>query len=212
MQEFNKLNVSCYEKGEKEVQEKMTKCPVCGSEIAKSAKTCPQCGAKNKQPANKTTKIILIAIVMIIAVIILIKFLGIGDTKATIIDNQGNTVELTAKDLIDIYDENEATFDTLYHNAEVSLVGTVDKIEYDISTAGGAGLFITEDYITLKGGWKFSVVHGSHDDILLNLKKGDKIEIKTEISDVWGSEVEINDYSSHDARNWKDNSSVKLQE
>lgn len=124
-------------KENKEVQEKMTKCPVCGSEIAKSAKTCPQCGAKNKQPANKTTKIILIAIVMIIAVIILIKFLGIGDTKATIIDNQGNTVELTAKELIDIYDENEATFDTLYHNAEVSLVGTVDKIEYDISTAGG---------------------------------------------------------------------------
>ena len=160
---------------------------------------------------EKNTVIILIAIVIIIAAIILIKCLGTGDAKATIIDNQGNTVELTAKELMDIHNENEATFDTLYSNAEISLVGTVEKIEYNISTSGGSGLFIKRDYITLKEGWELAVIHGSHDDVLLNLKNGDKLEIQTEISDVW-IEVELGDYSSHDARNWEDHSSIKLQE
>lgn len=46
------------------MSDKMTKCKICGTEIAKSAKTCPKCGAKQKN--SKVLGIILVVLGLII--------------------------------------------------------------------------------------------------------------------------------------------------
>ena len=44
---------------------KMTKCKVCGSDIAKNAKVCPNCGAKNKKPIYQRPWFIILAILVV---------------------------------------------------------------------------------------------------------------------------------------------------
>jgi hypothetical protein len=49
--------------------DKMTNCPVCGSLVAKSAKTCPACGAKQKRrsPLGTFIGVVILVIIAIIA-------------------------------------------------------------------------------------------------------------------------------------------------
>ena len=66
MQYHNKLMFHVMKRRKRnEMNEKMTKCSACGSEITKSVETCPKCGAKNKQSATRITIMILIAIVIL---------------------------------------------------------------------------------------------------------------------------------------------------
>ena len=58
----------------------------------------------------------ILAITTILAMCLALCACG-GGTAATITDNEGNTVQMTAKELKEIYQENEARFDKLYENA-----------------------------------------------------------------------------------------------
>lgn len=66
----------------------MTKCKVCGKDIAASAKACPNCGAKNKKPFYKKWW------VWAIVVIVLIAALGNTDNSTTTntVQNETQTV------------------------------------------------------------------------------------------------------------------------
>lgn len=48
----------------------MTRCSVCGREIAKSAKVCPGCGAKNRQLGNKKFRPITIIVAIIVVALL----------------------------------------------------------------------------------------------------------------------------------------------
>ena len=48
---------------------------------------------------------------------------------ATIETHEGNTEMMTANDLMEKYDANEANFNTLYKGAKISFTGTVKKIK-----------------------------------------------------------------------------------
>lgn len=165
-----------------------------------------------KKPASSKLKIVILIVVLFVAIIVVaMKFMG-SNSAATIVDNNGNTVELTAEELQDIYNENEAQFEKLYSSASITLVGTVEKIEVNVTeTLFGGGMF-NDDIITLKEGWIVKLVHDSHKDLLLKLNKGDKIEVKSEISDVEFKGVEIADQTSYDAYNWTEKSTVTIIE
>lgn len=115
---------------------------------------------------------------------------GSSDTKATIIDNEGNTVQMTAKELIALDDENSAKFDNLYQNAEITLVGTVESVDSGFRENGVSFLW---DRITLEGGWQIQMYHGSHDEVLLELSAGDTVEITSKIKSTFGSCVNMFD-------------------
>ena len=63
-----------------------------------------------------------------------------GGTAATITDNDGNTVQMTAKELKEIHKENEAKFNDLYQGADIELTDTVESV--------------STDTVELKGGWE----------------------------------------------------------
>lgn len=48
------------------MKNQVKKCPVCGADMATSAKACPQCGAKNKKPIYKRVWFWLLVIVIIL--------------------------------------------------------------------------------------------------------------------------------------------------
>ncbi|MBQ4066140.1 MAG: hypothetical protein IJD22_00720 [Clostridia bacterium] len=54
---------------------KMKHCKTCGSEISKNAGACPRCGAKNKS-SGCLTKVILFAVIAILAIIVLALVFG----------------------------------------------------------------------------------------------------------------------------------------
>lgn len=115
---------------------------------------------------------------------------GSSETKATIIDNEGNTVQMTAKELIALDDENGAKFDNLYQDAEINLVGIVESVDSGFMQNGVSFLW---DRITLENGWEIELYHGSHDDVLLELSAGDTVEVTSKIKSTFGSCVTMYD-------------------
>ena len=90
------------------------------------------------------------------------------DTKAQVTDKNGNKTELSANEIVELYEKDHKKFvDTyqLYGTAKIS--GTVEKIE------GGSKLRT----IYLKEGWKICVSSTEHPETEL-LVEGDKIVAK----------------------------------
>ena len=90
-----------------------------------------------------------------------------GGTAATITDNEGNTVQMTAKELKEIYKENEAKFNDLYRGADIELTDAVESV--------------STDTVELKGGWEVQLSTSKHGDILKSLSKGDSVYVKSNI-------------------------------
>lgn len=65
---FNQMRL-IFEKGGKQMSEKMTKCKSCGNDLAASAKACPNCGAKNKKPIFKKWWFWVAIVVVLIGII-----------------------------------------------------------------------------------------------------------------------------------------------
>ena len=72
----------------------------------------------------------ILALIMVLAMCLALCACG-GGTIATITDNEGNTVQMTAKELKKVYDENEAKFNDLYQGADIELTDTVESVSTD---------------------------------------------------------------------------------
>ena len=48
-----------------------------------------------------------------------------SDIKATITDNEGNIINMSSKEMFELYDGNEAKFDKYYLGAKITFVGTM---------------------------------------------------------------------------------------
>ena len=74
--------------------------------------------------------------------------------KATIVTNEGETVEMTAEELMEICDSNEARFNKLYQYAEIEFTGTVDYIKVGTSVLVEDGKITSDQQkIVFKEGW-----------------------------------------------------------
>ena len=181
-------------------------------EVMRNTETDNTGEATTKKSASSKLKIMIVIVLILVAFIVMAMQLMGSNSPATIVDNNGNTIELTAEELQDICNENEAQFKDLYSSASITLVGTVEKIEVDVTERLFGGGAFNDDIITLKEGWIVRLVHDSHKDLLLKLNKGDKIEVKSEIVNAEFNRVEIADQTSYDAYNWTENSTVSIIE
>ena len=107
---------------------------------------------------------------------------GTKESPAVIIDNNGNTVEMTHGELIQAYKDNQLKFEKLYGAADITFVGTVKNVKSEIHAAATGVLSnICWDEIYFEEGWKVLVHHGSYDDILMELSPGDKLQVESQI-------------------------------
>ena len=76
------------------------------------------------------------------------------DAKATIVTNDGKTVELTAQELFDEFDANEARFEKIYGGADIEFVGTVKTIKTDTGVYSGDNKVTSQqNKIVFEEGW-----------------------------------------------------------
>ncbi len=104
-------------------------CPVCGTEIAKSAKSCPQCGAKNKKPIYKRPWFIIITILVVLIAI----GSALGDDEPSPASNNNAPVSGESVDTEETNTEETNTVEPETPKAtvgEVNALGTAETYLY----------------------------------------------------------------------------------
>ena len=102
--------------------------------------------------------------------------------KATIITNEGDTVEMTAEELIEAYDSNEAKFKKLYEYAEIQFTGTVDYIKTNTSVLVEDGKVTSgQQKIVFIEGWCLVIGEDNTRYDLADYDPGDVVIVTTSI-------------------------------
>ena len=131
-----------------------------------------------------------ILFVLLLGVLVL-GLTGCGENKATIIDNNGNKVEMTSKDLVEVNKENNSKFETKYFLSDIDLTSTIQKVEAEGSyTCGSNSKFFygdPYDLIYLSDGWTLCV--RNYD--LAKLDKDMKIRVKGVIVGIEGTNITV---------------------
>ena len=128
--------------------EKLTKCPVCGAEMASKAKTCPNCGAKNKRPVYKKWWFWVIAVFLVIGILgsiggseekvseggdVIGQNTEDGDTTINETEEQQEQkIEYTAYDVTELFDamkNNALNAQQTYKDQYVEITGYVGTID-----------------------------------------------------------------------------------
>ena len=100
---------------------------------------------------------------------------------ATVTDNEGNIIKITAQELKDVYETNQPRFDKLYKGADITFVGTVKSI----STTRESGGSTVYDKILFEEGWEVSLLAGDKESFLINVSAGDKIKVQSQINNAF---------------------------
>ena len=101
--------------------------------------------------------------------------------KATVITNEGKTVEVTAQDLFDEFDANEARFLKLYGGANIEFEGTVKNIKVETDVYNGNSISTKQSKIVFEEGW--SLIIGGQSTVydLADFYPGQKLKVSTGI-------------------------------
>lgn len=133
-----------------------------------------------------------------------------NEMPATIVDNEGNTVQKTATELIAIAG-NQAKFEKLYRGASIKFTGKVKKVETSLSYNGG-GFY---DMIFFEEGWIVRLPedvygNGKYADVLAEIDVGDSVTVESDICDCNPGlkEIDIRGMAS-DNIGWSDESLLK---
>ena len=103
------------------------------------------------------------------------------ESPATIVDNEGNTVEMTAAELVEVAG-NGAKFDKYYRGASITFTGKVKRVE--TSLAYNSSSFY--DMIFFEEGWivylpEDTYDNGKYADILAEIDVGDMVTVSSDI-------------------------------
>lgn len=106
-----------------------------------------------------------------------------SDTSAaTIKTNEGNTVTMTAEELIDAYDSNEASFNKLYQYAEIQFTGTISNIKVDTSVIVEPGSVLSsQQKIVFEEGWCLVLSKDNSTYDLADFNVGDVVNVTSSI-------------------------------
>jgi len=110
---------------------------------------------------------------------------------ATIIDNNGETQKMSAKELVQIYEKDEAEFKKIYTGADITVVGTFEvvKEKIDFSIIDGKSEVVEVYELSLKEGWVIRINRQGNEDFIAKLNEGDKLEVKGNIAMGWNGTV-----------------------
>ena len=131
------------------------------------------------------------ALSLILALVLCLSLCACGDggkiskepavTKAKIETNDGNTVEMSAEELFNEYDSNEARFNKLYRGATITLTGTVKYIKVDTSVYSGDSIRPDQNKIVFEDGWCLIIGYKNDTYDLADYYPGQKLEVTTGI-------------------------------
>lgn len=114
---------------------------------------------------------------------------SLAKAEAIILNNDNVKEELTSNQLIMVYEENSAKYNSKYFTAGIEIYGTVDKVSartyYDNSTS-------LSDVIYLQEGWVILLEEGKY-DLVKELSRNDIIYVSGEIKSAFETEVVIDD-------------------
>ena len=129
----------------------------------------------------------LLAFVLSAALMLPLAACGSGsnhsDTSAaTIKTNEGDTVTMTAEELIDAYDSNEASFNKLYQYAEIQFTGTISNIKVDTSVIVEPGSVLSsQQKIVFEEGWCLVLSEDNSTYDLADFNVGDVVNVTSSI-------------------------------
>ena len=104
------------------------------------------------------------------------------NNEATVITNEGETVEVSAQDLFDEYDANEARFIKIYHGSTIEFTGTVKQVEVNatvVSNLNSVGPGPSK--IVFEEGWCLVLGKDNTKFDLADYYPGQKLEVSTGI-------------------------------
>ena len=103
-------------------------------------------------------------------------------SAATIVTNEGETVTMTASDLIEAYDSNEASFEKLYKYAEIQFTGTIKQIKVDTKVIVESGKVRTgQQKIVFEEGWCLALSDNNSKYDLADFNAGDVVNVTSSI-------------------------------
>ncbi len=152
----------------------------------------------------------ILAIIMIMALCLTFCACGGGGSTATIIDNDGNTVQMTAQELIDISKENESKFKKQFELADITVEGKVEKVEE--SKIDFSIRYVDVIHLYLEGGWQIDLLKDKHEEVI-DLSKGDSVKVSSKISRLATFNVTyitLDDFSVSQ-KELQDNTTITLQ-
>lgn len=145
-----------------------------------------------EQEKKKNLKLMIIIVIVVVAIIGIIAVVITSNNnsndktttnqKATIIDNEGNEIEMSAEDLMNIFDTNEARFFKLYGGAKITFYGTVEQIGINTSVMAQSGKITTgQQKIVFKEGWGLTIGTENRKFDLASYNAGDVLKVTTSI-------------------------------
>ena len=132
---------------------------------------------------------------------------NLTDTKASIEDNDGAIVELSATELLEIDEENGAKFDQKYKEAKATIVGTVQSVDSVSESFGSTWKKVYK--LNLEEGWCITLLEEAHPEVI-DLSKGDKVEVTSIIKGASVYEIDMYDIGMM-AGDWCDDTQVIIK-
>lgn len=121
------------------------------------------------------------ALSLLLALVLCLSLCACGNSSspAIITNNNGETEELTAKHLIELFESNEAKFDQQYESCPITIESTIKKIEGDSFYLNGVNY--ASFILHLDGGWDVEILQSVYDEKYSNLEVGDTVKITSKI-------------------------------
>jgi hypothetical protein len=184
-------------------------CVKCGTAVPEGAAFCPNCGAATStsapprraaepEPEQKNKKLVgclLIGLGIIVLLIIIGSFApdakdsaGNGTTPATAVGGEDATpaelpIAVTATELFNAYDNNEASAQSYFGGHKLLVSGTVDKVTLDFADDPVVGLRTPNQFMTAQ-----AALADDAKDEAGNFNPGNKVKLLCEdVSEVVGT-------------------------
>lgn len=103
------------------------------------------------------------------------------ENKATVTTNEGDTVEVSAQDLFNEYDGNEARFLKLYGGATIEFTGTVSYIKVGTDVYSGENVITNQHKTVFEEGWCLIIGSENATYDLVDYYPGQKLTVTTGI-------------------------------
>ena len=137
-----------------------------------------------KESGLKKASLLSMAALLILTMCLFTGCSGGGSgTTAVMTNDNGEAVELSAKELVEVDDSNDVKYKKEYLLKEVTVTGKVKEINENVRYNG----ILMDGYIKLEDNWEIDFQHTEstwydHIDVISELEVGDTVEVVGELN------------------------------